>query len=29
MLRKALETNYERLDEVLAGMEKHKKGKKR
>jgi DNA-binding transcriptional ArsR family regulator len=28
MLRKALETNYERLDEVLAGMEKHKKGKK-
>ena len=29
MLRKALETNYDRLDEVLAGMEKHKKGKKR
>jgi DNA-binding transcriptional ArsR family regulator len=29
MLRKALETNYERLDEVLAEMEKHKKGKKR
>lgn len=29
MLRKALETNYERLDEVLTGMEKHKKGKKR
>jgi len=24
MLRKALETNYDRLDEVLAGMEKHK-----
>ena len=27
-LRKALEANYDRLDEVLAGMEKHKKGKK-
>jgi DNA-binding transcriptional ArsR family regulator len=24
MLRKALETNYDRLDKVLAGMEKHK-----
>lgn len=29
MLRKTLEKNYDRLDEVLAGMEKHKKGKKR
>jgi hypothetical protein len=38
MLRKALETNYDRLDEVLAGMgnpkkdkhkEKHKKGEPR
>src|ERR1700690_1564744 len=29
MLRKALERNYDRLDEVLARMEKHKKGKKR
>ena len=29
MLRRALEQNYDRLDEVLAGMEKHKKGKKR
>ena len=29
MLRKALEANYDRLDEVLAGMEKHKKGEKR
>jgi DNA-binding transcriptional ArsR family regulator len=29
MLRRALEANYDRLDEVLAGMEKHKKGKKR
>jgi DNA-binding transcriptional ArsR family regulator len=29
MLRKALEQNYDRLDEVLAGMEKHQKGKKR
>jgi DNA-binding transcriptional ArsR family regulator len=29
MLRKALETNYDRLDEVLAGMEKHKRGEKR
>src|ERR1700724_82136 len=29
MLRKALEKNYDRLDEVLASMEKHKKGKKR
>jgi DNA-binding transcriptional ArsR family regulator len=28
-LRKALETNYDRLDGVLAGMEKHKKGEKR
>ena len=28
-LRKALEANYDRLDQVLAGMEKHKKGKKR
>jgi DNA-binding transcriptional ArsR family regulator len=28
-LRKALEKNYDRLDEVLAGMEKHKRGKKR
>jgi DNA-binding transcriptional ArsR family regulator len=26
MLRKALETNYDRLDEVLEGMEKHEKG---
>src|SRR5271154_6311575 len=26
MLRKALEKNYDRLDGVLAGMEKHKKG---
>jgi DNA-binding transcriptional ArsR family regulator len=26
MLRKALETNYDRLDEVLAGMEKRHKG---
>jgi DNA-binding transcriptional ArsR family regulator len=26
MLRKALEKNYDRLDKVLAGMEKHKKG---
>jgi len=29
MLRKALEKNYDRLDGVLAGMEKHKKGQKR
>jgi DNA-binding transcriptional ArsR family regulator len=29
MLRKALEKNYDRLDEVLAEMEKHKKGEKR
>lgn len=30
MLRKALERNYNRLDEVLAaGMEKHKNGEKR
>lgn len=29
MLRKALEKNYDRLDGVLAGMEKHAKGKKR
>jgi len=29
MLRNALETNYDRLDEVLAGMETHKKRKKR
>src|SRR6266436_9130508 len=29
MLRKALETNYDLLNEVLAGMEKHKKGEKR
>src|SRR6202030_2754788 len=29
MLRKALETNYDRLDEVLARMEKHKKGERR
>ncbi|MGA9353467.1 MAG: metalloregulator ArsR/SmtB family transcription factor [Terriglobales bacterium] len=29
MLRKALERNYDRLDEVLDGMEKHKKGEKR
>src|SRR5438309_8889741 len=29
MLRKALEKNYDRLDKVLAGMEKHKRGKKR
>lgn len=27
MLRKALEKNYNRLDEVLAAMEPHKKGK--
>ena len=27
MLRKALERNYDRLDEVLAGMEKHKEEK--
>lgn len=29
MLRKALEANYDRLDGVLAGMEKHKRGEKR
>ena len=29
MLRKALEKNYDRLDEVLAGMEQHKRGEKR
>jgi DNA-binding transcriptional ArsR family regulator len=29
MLRKALEKNYDRLDEVLAGMENDKKGAKR
>ncbi len=28
MLRKALEANYDRLDEVLAGMEKTKKRRK-
>jgi DNA-binding transcriptional ArsR family regulator len=27
MLRKALEKNYDRLDEVLASIEQHKKGK--
>jgi DNA-binding transcriptional ArsR family regulator len=27
MLRKALEKNYDRLDQVLATMEHHKKGK--
>ena len=29
MLRRALEANYDRLDQVLAGMEKRKKGEKR
>src|ERR1700741_3660804 len=29
MLRKALEKNYDRLDQVLAAMESHKKGKGR
>jgi DNA-binding transcriptional ArsR family regulator len=29
MLRKALEANYDRLDDVLAGMQKRKKGDKR
>jgi DNA-binding transcriptional ArsR family regulator len=29
MLRKALEKNYDRLDGVLAGMDKHAKGKTR
>jgi DNA-binding transcriptional ArsR family regulator len=29
MLRKALERNYDRLDEVLASMENPKKGEKR
>jgi len=29
MLRRALEKNYDRLDEVLAAMEPHKKGKTR
>jgi DNA-binding transcriptional ArsR family regulator len=28
MLRKALEKNYDRLDDVLASMEKNKKGEK-
>lgn len=28
-MRNALEANYDRLDEVLAGIEKPKKGKKR
>ena len=28
MLRKALEQNYDRLDGVLATMERHKKGEK-
>ena len=28
MLRKALETNYDRLDEILAGMEEPQKGEK-
>ena len=28
MLRRALERNYDRLDEVLAEIEPHKKGKK-
>jgi DNA-binding transcriptional ArsR family regulator len=28
ILRKALEANYDRLDGVLAGMEKNKRGKK-
>jgi DNA-binding transcriptional ArsR family regulator len=29
MLRKALEKNYDRLDEVLATLQSHTKGKKR
>jgi DNA-binding transcriptional ArsR family regulator len=29
MLRKALEKNYDRLDEVLASMERQKRGEKR
>lgn len=29
MLRKALQKNYDRLDEVLATMEQHKKGETR
>jgi DNA-binding transcriptional ArsR family regulator len=29
MLRKALETNYDRLDQVLAAMESNKKGETR
>ena len=29
MLRKALEKNYDRLDTVLSGMEKSKKGRRR
>jgi DNA-binding transcriptional ArsR family regulator len=29
MLRKALEKNYDRLDEVLANMEEQKRGEKR
>jgi DNA-binding transcriptional ArsR family regulator len=29
MLRKALEKNYDRLDEVLATMQQHKKGETR
>jgi DNA-binding transcriptional ArsR family regulator len=29
VLRKAFEANYDRLDEVLVGMKKHKKRKKR
>src|SRR5271156_705007 len=29
MLRKALEANYDRLDQVLVGMEKYKKREKR
>jgi DNA-binding transcriptional ArsR family regulator len=29
MLRKALEKNYDRLDDVLAGMEENKTGEKR
>ena len=29
MLRKALERNYDRLDEVLASMQPQKKGEKR
>jgi DNA-binding transcriptional ArsR family regulator len=29
MLRKALEKNYDRLDEVLADMQLHKKGERR